>query len=97
MKIILVSKKDRELESIRISLEESISLEEKDRILEECMKWNRETTEEIQEKLIIDIENKTQLEIRKLEQEFMKRQLRRISNVLSFPMALSLPYRKNKY
>ena len=97
MKNILVSKKDRELESIRISLEESISLEEKDRILEECMKWNRETTEEIQEKLIIDIEKKTQLEIRKLEQEFMKRQLRRISNVLSFPMALSLPFIKNKY
>lgn len=97
MKNTLAFKKEGELESIRISLEESLSPEEKDRILEECMKWNREITEEIQKNLVIDIENKTQLEIRKLEKELMKQQLRKISNVLSFPMLLSIPFVKNKY
>lgn len=97
MKNFLTFKKEEELENIQISLEESLTPEEKDRILEECMKWNHEITEEIQKKLVLEIENKTQLEIRKLEKEIMKKQLQKISNVLSFPILLSIPFIKNKY
>ena len=97
LKNTLKWKQEEKLEEIRISLEEGLSKVEKDRIIEECMKWNQEITNEIQRKLLLDMEKKTQIEIRELEKQLMKQQLQRVANVLSAPLLISLPFIKNKY
>lgn len=97
MKNTMIYKKELELESIRITLEESLSKEEKESIIKECMKWNEETLKTMQENLLLNIEKKTQQEIQELEKQLMKQQLQKISNILSFPLFLSIPFVKNKY
>ena len=95
MKNTMIYKKELELESIRITLEESLSSEEKENIMKECMKWNQEAFQTIQENFVLDMEKKTQQEIQELEKQLMKQHLQKISNILSLPLFLSIPFVKN--
>lgn len=89
--------KEKDLEELRISLEENIPLDDL-LLVTEKLKHLTET-EEIKQKAVLykDIEKKTQREIQEMEKVLIKESYRRALRRLETPLFLSFPFIKNKH
>jgi len=89
--------KEKDLEELRISLEENIPLDDL-LLVTEKLKHLTET-EEVKQKAMLykDIEKKTQREIQEMEKVLIKESYRRALRRLETPLFLSFPFIKNKH
>jgi len=85
--------KESDLEEIRVSLEESIPVEEIDRVKQEIFELqNSRELERLKE-----IQNKTMREMEQIDALLIKKTLKNTLNKLKLPLFLSFPFIKNKY
>lgn len=89
--------KEKDIEELRISLEENIPLEELMLVTDKLNKLTED--EEIKRKEILykDIENKTNKEMQEMEKVLIKESYKRALRRLELPLFLSFPFIKNKH
>lgn len=89
--------KEKDLEELRISLEENIPLDDLLLVTEKLKQLTE--TEEIKQKEMLyrDIEKKTQREIQEMEKVLIKESYKRALRRLETPLFLSFPFIKNKH
>lgn len=89
--------KEKDIEELRISLEENIPLEELMLVTDKLNKLTED--EEIKRKEILykDIENKTNKEMQEIEKVLIKESYKRALRRLELPLFLSFPFIKNKH
>lgn len=89
--------KEKDLEAIRIALESSITLEEKNRIKEKFKKLYESDEVIKHQDLINNIAFKSEEEIKKIEKLLIKESLRKTLKKLEVPLFISFPFIKNRF
>lgn len=86
------SHKKSDIEELRLSLEETIPIDEIEYINQKLKKFTNE-----EELVYKSLENKSKQELEKLEQIIIKDSFKKTSKMLEIPLYLSFPFIKNKY
>ncbi len=89
--------KEKDLEEVRLSLEEIIPLEEINLINQELNKFTDEEELKRKELLFQNVEQKSKLELENIEQILIKESFRKTVRRLEIPLFLSFPFIKNKH
>ncbi len=89
--------KEKDLEDLRISLEESISEEELEQLKLKFKKYQEDNKLKQKEILILNATKKSQKKIEEMEILLLKQALKKSFKKLELPLFLSFPFIKNKF